>query len=70
MKIGDVLMHKYEIEINIFGALIVFIVFSFGSFLDWMVDKSEFILPFWGWGLLGVVLFEIIYFVAKIKKII
>jgi len=62
-----------KIIINIFGASIVFVIFSFHEFLNWIVGKNNnyhyFLLPWWGWGLIGVVAFEIVYFLVLVFKI-
>ena len=61
-----------NIIINIVGAIIVFAIFSFHEFLDWIVTKNNnyhyFLLPWWGWGIIGVVAFEIVYFLILFKR--
>ncbi len=60
------------ISINILGAIIVFIIFSFHEFLNWIAtgnnDYHYFLIPWWGWGIIGFVAFEIVYFLVFIKR--
>jgi len=59
--------------INIFGAIIIFIIFSFHEFLSWIIDKNDnyhfFLLPWWCWGIIGVVLFEIAFFLVQRRQL-
>ncbi|PKK95124.1 MAG: hypothetical protein CVV60_02870 [Tenericutes bacterium HGW-Tenericutes-5] len=61
-----------NIIINFLGAIIVFAIFSFHEFLDWIVTTSNdyhyFLLPWWGWGLIGFLAFEIVYFLVLLKR--
>ena len=50
---------------NIIGALICFAVFAVDPFINWLVDKSTFLMPFWVWGLVGFFLFEILWSVFR-----
>ncbi len=52
-----------NVLINIIGVIAIFVIFAFYPFLDWMIDKHEFLIPFWAWGIIGVVLFEIFYYI-------
>ena len=52
-----------NVLINVIGALACFILFSIDPFLSWMVGRNMFLLPFWAWGLIGVLLFEVAYIV-------
>jgi len=62
-----------KVIINIFGAMIVFTIFSFHEFLNWIVTQNNnyhyFLLPWWGWGCIGLVAFEVVYFLILTKKI-
>jgi len=61
-----------NIIINIFGAMIAFVIFSFHEFLNWIVTTNDnylfFLLPWWGWGIVGVVAFEIVYFFIHFRR--
>ena len=61
-----------NIFINILGAFIVFVIFSFDEFLNWIVTANEdyqyFLLPWWGWGAIGFIAFEIVFFFVFSKK--
>jgi len=59
-----------NIIINIIGALACFVIFAFDAFLSKIVDNSTFLFPWWIWGLIGVVAFEIVYFILVRKRII
>ncbi len=54
--------------INILGSLIVFIFFSLSPFISYLIDNFNFLLPWWGWGILGIVLFEVVYHVVFVVK--
>ena len=56
-------MLKVRILINLIGAIVVFAIFAFHPFLSWMNDGSSFLMPFWVWGLAGVVIFEVAFFI-------
>lgn len=55
--------------VNIVGALVCFAVFSFDPFLSWIVDNTSFIFPWWVWGIVGLVAFEIVYFLIYFKRL-
>lgn len=57
-----------NIIINIVGALVCFAIFSFNPFLNRIVDNTSFIFPWWIWGLVGLVAFEIVYFLILLKN--
>lgn len=61
-----------NIIINILGAIFVFAIFSFHEFLDWIITSNDdyhyFLLPWWGWGIIGLVSFEIVYFLVLTKR--
>jgi hypothetical protein len=63
---------RINIIINILGAFIVFVIFSFHEFLNWIVTSNEeyqyFLLPWWGWGAIGFISFEIVFFFVSSKK--
>ncbi len=50
--------------INILGSAIVFILFSISPFISNVIDGFIFLLPWWGWGTVGIALFEVIYHVV------
>lgn len=50
---------------NVIGALICFVIFAADPFINWLVDKSTLLMPFWVWGLVGFFLFEILWFVFR-----
>jgi hypothetical protein len=53
-----------KIIINTVGAIVIFVIFSFHEFLSWILERNDnyqyFLLPWWAWGIIGVILFEII----------
>ncbi len=61
-----------NIIINILGGIIVFAIFSFHEFLNWIVTSNInyhfFLMPWWGWGIIGFFAFEIVYFLVFIKR--
>lgn len=61
-----------DIIINILGATIVFVIFALDEFLNMIViagnDYQYFLLPWWGWGAIGMGLFEIVYFLVFSKR--
>jgi len=63
----------FKIIINVVGAGFMFIVFSFHEFLNWIVDRNNnyqyFLLPWWAWGIIGVIIFEIAFFLVVFLKI-
>lgn len=58
--------------INISGAITSFFVFSFHELLSLILTQNNdyhyFLLPWWGWGSIGFVVFEIVYILIFIKK--
>jgi len=56
------------ILINIIGAFICFIIFSIHPFLNWLVDKSVFIMPWWAWGGVGIILFELVFIILVFRS--
>ena len=75
MIVGRCGMKKAVINIiiNILGAIIVFVIFAFHEFLNMIVtannDYQYFLLPWWGWGAIGLVTFEIVFFLVFSKRI-
>ena len=61
-----------NIIINNLGAIIVFVIFTFHEFLNMIVtannDYQYYLLPWWGWGAIGLVTFEIVFFLAFSKR--
>lgn len=61
-----------NIIINILGAIFVFVIFAIDEFLNMIVtagnDYQYFLLPWWGWGAVGMVMFEIVYFLVFSKR--
>lgn len=57
---------------NILGAIIVVAIFSFHEFLNWIVTSNNnyhyFLLPWWDWGIIGLFVYEIVYFLVYFKK--
>lgn len=57
-----------KIIINIIGALACFIIFASHEFLDKVVDNTSFLFPWWIWGIIGVVLFELAFIIISFKR--
>ncbi len=53
--------------INLIGAIVIFVVFAADPFIDNLVDGSSFLFPWWGWGIVGVLIFEMVCCIISLK---